>query len=114
MENDTEFRRLQAENIGLKLKIKDLEAILRRRQERFDTLHEAYTGIKLAFDRARSLLEGYAECPGDNVLAKLDRKLGLFFPEILQAVKLNRTKGTKVKVTIVAGSLVSKENRDGA
>lgn len=114
MENNTEFARLKAENIGLNLKIKDLESILRRRQERFDTLHEAYIGIKLAFDRARSLLEGYAECPGETGLGKLDRKLSLFFPDILQAVKINRGKRDKVKVTIVNGSLYSKENRDGA
>jgi hypothetical protein len=111
MENDEildELKRLRAENTGLRLKVQDLETLLGRVKKNFDQLYALHKDLSGMHNRALSLLESYAELPGSNLLGKLDRKLGVYFPNIAERVKSMRGRKNSVKVTVVDGSLLDR------
>lgn len=110
MENDTEFQRLRAENIGLSLKIKDLENLLEKAKRNFDQLYTMHKSISESYNRAVSMLESYAEFPGSNLLGKLDAKLELFFPLISERVKKSRARKRKDNIRIVDSKIIYGHN----
>jgi len=105
-----ENQRLKAENIGLRLKVQDLDKILTKTKGSFETISDLYKEQSNALARALGLLESYAGCPSANLLAKLDDKLLIFFPAIARRVKENRERRNRVKVTIVDGSVKYGDN----
>lgn len=79
--------------VTARLKTKDLEARLQLAEREKDLLKTSYDSTLKTLQRAESLLEDYAALSlRDKGRRKLDRKLGVFFPAIMQSVQKRRQK----------------------